>query len=178
MVQTTSWTKGNGSVHVFVADSTPLTGRLIADSLRRDRTFDIIDASASLVLPMATSLRPEVAIISGNLEGVRSRGFEILKQLRAAVPKTRTIMLLDSGECNLVVEAFRSGARGVFCRHDPLKMLSRCVHKGSSFYWKHSLRHHLRAWWTLAELHYFPDVNKMWSDGSSRASAIVRSAVN
>ena len=38
-------------------------------------------------------------------------------------------MLLDSGECNLVVEAFRSGARGVFCRHDPLKMLSRCVHK-------------------------------------------------
>jgi len=129
MVQTTSWTKSNGSVHVFVADSTPLTGRLIADSLRRDRTFDIIDASASLVLPMATSLRPEVAIISGNLEGVRSRGFEILKQLRAAVPKTRTIMLLDSGECNLVVEAFRRGARGVFCRHDPLKMLSRCVHK-------------------------------------------------
>src|SRR5437667_10873475 len=100
MVQTTSWTKGNGSVHVFVADSTPLTGRLIADSLRRDRTFDIIDASASLILPMATSLRPEVAIISGNLEGVRSRGSEVLQQWRGAVPTTRTIILLDPRGCN------------------------------------------------------------------------------
>jgi DNA-binding NarL/FixJ family response regulator len=117
------------SVHVLVADSTPLTGRLIADSLRRDRTFYIMDASASAVLPMAADMKPDVAIISGNLEGAQSRGFEILKELRAAVPQTRTIMLLDSDECNLVVEAFRMGARGIFCRHDPLKMLSRCVRK-------------------------------------------------
>lgn len=121
--------KDNGRVHVLVADSTPLTGRLIADSLRRDRTFDIVDASASAVLPMAEGMKPDVAIISGNLEGAQSRGFEILKGLRVAVPKTRTIMLLDFEECNLVVEAFRMGARGVFCRHDPLKMLSRCVRK-------------------------------------------------
>jgi DNA-binding NarL/FixJ family response regulator len=38
-------------------------------------------------------------------------------------------MLLDSGERNLVVEAFRSGARGVFCRNDAVEMLARCVHK-------------------------------------------------
>jgi two-component system nitrate/nitrite response regulator NarL len=129
VAETKSLPRDNESVHVLVADSAPLTGRLIADSLRRDRTFDIVDASASAVLPMAADMRPDVAIISGNLEGAEGRGFEILKGLRAAVPKTRTIMLLDSEECNLVVEAFRIGARGVFCRHDPLKMLARCVRK-------------------------------------------------
>ena len=129
MAQTKSLTKGNGSVRVLVADSTPLTGRLIADVLRRDRRFAIVDASGSSVLPTAEPLMPDVAIVSETLGGVRGRGFEILKELRAAVPKTRTVMLLDSGERNLVVEAFRSGARGVFCRNDPLKMLVRCVHK-------------------------------------------------
>src|SRR6202035_702501 len=38
-------------------------------------------------------------------------------------------MLLDSAERAPVVEAFRSGARGVFSRSAPLKMLARCVHR-------------------------------------------------
>jgi two-component system nitrate/nitrite response regulator NarL len=130
MVQTESLTKGNEGVRVLVADSTPLTGGLIADALRRDRGFTIADASgSSSVVPRAALLMPDVAIISGNLEGMEGRGFKILKELRAAVPKTRTVMLLDSGERTLVVEAFRSGARGVFCRNDRLEMLARCVHK-------------------------------------------------
>jgi len=135
MAQTKSFTKtkslrkGNLSVQVLVADSTPLTGRLIAEVLRRDRRLAIIDASGSSVLPTAASLVPDIAIISETLDGVQGRGFEILKKLRAAVPKTRTVMLLDSGDRKLVVEAFRSGARGVFCRKDSLKMLARCVHK-------------------------------------------------
>ena len=130
MALTKSLTKnGDGRIRVLVADSTPLTGRLIADVLQRDRRFAITDASGNSVLPTAASLKPDVAIISETLEGVPGRGFEILIKLRAAVPKTRTVMLLDSGERTLVVQAFRSGARGVFCRNDAVKMLARCVHK-------------------------------------------------
>jgi DNA-binding NarL/FixJ family response regulator len=36
-------------------------------------------------------------------------------------------MLLDSARRDLVVEAFRIGSRGVFCRCDPLKLLPKCV---------------------------------------------------
>jgi DNA-binding NarL/FixJ family response regulator len=129
MPQTKSLTKMNGSVQVLVADSTTLTGQLIAEVLRRDRRLAIIDASGSSVLATATPLMPDVAIISETLDGVQGKGFEILKELRAAVPKTRTVMLLDSGDRKLVVEAFQSGARGVFCRNDSLEMLARCVHK-------------------------------------------------
>ena len=45
MAQTKSLTQGDGSVRVVVADSTPLTGRLIVDVLRRDRRLAITDAS-------------------------------------------------------------------------------------------------------------------------------------
>jgi DNA-binding NarL/FixJ family response regulator len=129
MAQTKSLTKVHGSIDVLVADSTTLTGRMIAEVLRRDRRLAIIDVSGNSVLATAAPLMPDVAIISETLDGVQGRGFEILKELRAAVPKTRTVMLLDSGDRKLVVEAFRSGARGGFCRNDPLKMLVRCVHK-------------------------------------------------
>jgi DNA-binding CsgD family transcriptional regulator len=36
-------------------------------------------------------------------------------------------MLLDTPRRDWVVEAFRKGARGVFCRCDPLKLLPKCV---------------------------------------------------
>jgi two-component system nitrate/nitrite response regulator NarL len=129
MAQTKSLTHGNGSIRVLVTDGTPLTGRLMVDVLSRDRRFAVVDASEGSVLATATSLLPDVAIISETLGGVPARGFEVLIELRAAVPKTRTVMLLDSGERNLVVQAFRNGARGVFCRDHPLRMLARCVHK-------------------------------------------------
>ena len=45
------------------------------------------------------------------------------------MPGTRVVMLLDSAQREMVVEAFRRGARGVFCRSDSLSMLTRCVHR-------------------------------------------------
>src|ERR1700687_477064 len=113
------------NIRVLVADSTPLTGHLIADALRKDRGLTVTSAEANSVMVTATTLKPDVAIISEQLQGKPGKGFEILKELRVAVPRTRTVMLLDAGERNLVVEAFRSGAPGVFFRRDPLKLLTR-----------------------------------------------------
>ena len=117
------------SIRVLVADSTPLTGRLIADALKRDRTFSVTNEKAPSLIATATTFKPDVSIISEQLEGKSGKGFEVLRQLRATLPAVRVVMLLDSAERELVIEAFRSGARGVFCRRDPLKMLARCVHK-------------------------------------------------
>jgi DNA-binding NarL/FixJ family response regulator len=117
------------SISVLVADSTPLTAHLIADALRRDRGLTVSDASGSSVLAEARALRPDITILSENLEGTQGRGLAVLKQLRAAVPNTRTIVLLDCSDRDSVVEAFRSGARGVFSRNDPLKMLGKCVRR-------------------------------------------------
>jgi len=116
-------------VRVLVADSTTLTGRLIADWLRRDRSLEVVDTNERSVLTVASSLTAQVAIISSHLNGKAGKGFEILARLRELVPQTRVIMLLDYDEADDVVAAFRGGARGVFCRDNPIQLLSRCVHK-------------------------------------------------
>jgi two-component system nitrate/nitrite response regulator NarL len=120
---------GSRTLRVLVADSTLLTGRLIADALKRDRKLSIASAKSDSVLATASTLEPHVTILSETLEGVPGKGLKFLPELLAALPKTRVVMLLDSPEPKLVVEAFRKGARGVFCRCDPLTMLTRCVHR-------------------------------------------------
>jgi len=42
-------------------------------------------------------------------------------------PETGIVLLLDLSERSLVVQAFRSGARGVFSRNDSLKSLAKCI---------------------------------------------------
>jgi two-component system, NarL family, nitrate/nitrite response regulator NarL len=116
-------------IRVLVADSTPLTGHLIADALKKDRSLTITNAEANSAIVVAMTLKPDVAIVSEELQGEPGKGFEVLRELRVAVPSTRTVMLFDTGNRDLVVEAFQSGARGVFCRQETLKMLTRCVHK-------------------------------------------------
>src|ERR1700686_1768593 len=120
---------GRQNVSVLVAEATRLTGRLGSDALRRDRSLTIIDATERPVLPLAIELKPDVAFIMCTFAGDSGGGFELLSRIRESVPATRVVMLLDSSDREPVVEAFRAGARGLFCRCDSLKMLSRCVHK-------------------------------------------------
>ena len=117
------------TLNVLVADSTLLTGNLIADALRRDRKLSVANATSDSVVAAVSSWLPQVVILSEALEGTPSRGFEVLSEIRAAMPGTRVVMLLDSAQREMVVEAFRRGARGVFCRSDSLSMLTRCVHR-------------------------------------------------
>jgi two-component system, NarL family, nitrate/nitrite response regulator NarL len=129
MAGASSFKADPASIRVLVVDSTPLTGHLIAEALRKDRALVITTVDAASSVFIADTPKPDVAIISEQLQGKPGKGFEVLRELRVASPATRTVMLLDTAERDLVVEAFRSGARGVFCRQDPLKMLTRCVHR-------------------------------------------------
>jgi len=120
---------GAKSLRVLVADSTPLTGGLIADALRRDRKLSVTKATGNSLLAQAATLNPHVIILSETLGGTPGKGFEVLTALRSADPQTRVIILVDSAQREMVVEAFCKGARGVFCRSDSLTMLTRCVHR-------------------------------------------------
>lgn len=120
---------GNKTLRVLIVDSTALTGRLIADTLKSDRKLLIASAKSDEALTTASAMEPHIIILSETLEGIPGEGFKLLPKLMVAVPETRMVMLLDSASPELVVEAFRKGARGVFSRCDPLTMLNRCVHR-------------------------------------------------
>ena len=115
-------------VRVLLADRTRMSGQLLAGLLRQDKRLDVADATDSSIEPVVASHKPHVAVISAQLGRNPRAGFEVLRELRASHAEIRVVMLLDSSQQDLVLDAFRSGARGVFCRCDPLKMLPRCIH--------------------------------------------------
>lgn len=68
-----------------------------------------------------------VAVISADIHDGAQKGNTIIRKLRLTHPAIRSIMLLNSVERTAVVEAFQSGARGIFCRNNSFKSLCKCI---------------------------------------------------
>jgi two-component system, NarL family, nitrate/nitrite response regulator NarL len=118
----------NSKIAVLVGDGTAFMGGLIADSLRRDRELAIYETQGNSLLFAASTFKPDVILLGENLETAPSRQFAIFRELRKADLNSRIIMLLNSDHRDSVVQAFRSGARGVLSRNESLKTLNKCIH--------------------------------------------------
>lgn len=111
-------------------------GQLVAGALKRCRhKFEVVafPSTSSDAIRELQAYDPHVALISAQLQDGPLTGFNVLHQLRVSQMKTAAVMLLDSLERELVIDAFRAGARGVFSRTQPLRALSKCirsVHEG------------------------------------------------
>jgi DNA-binding NarL/FixJ family response regulator len=122
-------------IDVVVADSTRIHSELLSDAIKRDhriRVVGTVSASQDL-LDLVTTSSVDIAVISSNLDQDTARGFEITRELRLLCPRIRVVMLLESARRETVVEAFRAGAKAIFCTNEPLKRLCkcvRCVHDG------------------------------------------------
>jgi two-component system nitrate/nitrite response regulator NarL len=117
-------------IRILAADSTRMNSQLLAAALERDKRFVIIEPAADTRAVVATVLKekPAVAVISAELDDEPRKGFSVARELHAAVPETRVVMLLDASDRSQIVEAFRAGARGVFSRSESLKSLAKCIH--------------------------------------------------
>jgi DNA-binding NarL/FixJ family response regulator len=114
-------------IKVVVADSTHIHTQLLADALQRDANLRLVAAQSSDLIETATLRNVDIAIVSSNLDEDPLRGFEVLRKLRATLPRVRSIVLLDSSKREVILEAFRAGARGVLSRHESLDTLCQCI---------------------------------------------------
>ena len=119
---------GSG-VSVFVADDTEMGTQLLADSLRRSHHFKVISASEDGVPLAGLSFEwePHVALISSSLNRGGHKGLELSRQVRSRFPQAKVVILLDRSTRESVIDAFRAGAQGVFCRTGSLKLLRKCI---------------------------------------------------
>jgi DNA-binding NarL/FixJ family response regulator len=106
---------------------------LLASAVERNPNFHILRSVASdtHLMQIAADLRPDVAVISAGLGHDSSKGCEITRNLRAASPETNAILLMDHPIREVVVDAFRAGARGVFCRLGSIEDLCKCIDRVS-----------------------------------------------
>jgi len=84
-------------------------------------------------------------LINADLEDGRLAGLDVLTEIHASYPGTPIVMLFDAWHDDLILHAFRAGAKGVFCRTEiKLDMLWKCiaaVHQGQV--WASSRQLHL-----------------------------------
>ena len=145
-------------ITVLVADENRMACQLLTSSLQRNSNFRVVGCASSMseVLELLRQEEAQVTVISANLQDGPMSGFELLRELRLSHPRSRTVLLLDSSERDLVVDAFRGGARGIFCRSQSFKMLCKCivcVHQGQIWANHAELQFVLEALGQVAPLH-------------------------
>jgi len=121
------------SIRVLVGDASRMASQLIAGQLRscrNPRLETILPASfaSKAIADEIINTRPDVALISGSLQDSSFAGYAVLRTIQSLNLATRPILLLENCEHDLVFDAFRSGARGVFSRAESSERLSKCIH--------------------------------------------------
>jgi DNA-binding NarL/FixJ family response regulator len=130
-------------IRVLVADNTRIHTQLLADALKRDHELNVItaDCDSHGLIAAAAAHKADVLLVSSNLDEEPDRAFEVLRQLRASHPRIRAVVLLDSSKREVILAAFRAGARGIFSRNESVDALCKCVrsvHEGQI--WASSLQ--------------------------------------
>jgi len=122
-------------IRVLVSDDTRVHTELLADALKRDGSLQVTTSpSGSGGLIGRPDLHDvDVLLLSSTLDEQPGRGFEVLRGLHSSHGYLPAVMLLDSSKREAILEAFRSGARGVLGRHESVEIFSKClrrVHEG------------------------------------------------
>jgi len=118
-------------IRVLVSDDTRVHTELLADALKRDGGLQVTTSAAgSEGLISRPDLRDvDVLVLSSTLDGQPGRGFEVLRGLQASHGDVLSVMLLDSSSSEMILAAFRAGARGVFSKQESVDSLSKCVRR-------------------------------------------------
>jgi len=114
---------------IIVAERSSMQCELLARALRAEHEFEIVGTASNCkdALCLLHQFEPGIAVVSTDLQDGPGIGLDVIAQVRAKNWRTRTIALLDRSDRQLVVEAFRRGARGVFFREQPYEMFPKCL---------------------------------------------------
>lgn len=113
-------------VRVLVADSGPIQSQLLVRALKGRHEFRVfaVALEAAVLHEFMHSNPVDVVLIAGN----HLPNLSILRWLRVSHPKVAPVMLVESDDRSLVVNAFRAGARGIFLfNHTPFRLLCKCI---------------------------------------------------
>jgi DNA-binding NarL/FixJ family response regulator len=113
-------------IRVCVRDATRMGTQLLADALRRDRRFEIVDVEN---VSQDSFISGGIHVLVLFCSGESNEQLELVRKIRAVSPDMKVIALLDDRTPKLVLRAFRAGVRGIFCRNDSYKALAKCVIK-------------------------------------------------
>ena len=128
----TSSSATSSPTNVLVADSNRMQAQLLISALRRRPEFTIASCQVDVpsILRSIASSTPQVVLLSLSAVTGTSETVATLRRFHLSHPQIPKILLVDSFDRELVVSAFRSGARGLFCITDSnLRLLCKCLQR-------------------------------------------------
>ena len=145
---------------IVLGDATPMQCELLANALKKGREFHVLATAADSkqLLRCINEFEPSIAVLSVDLQDGPRTGLGVLAETHAKCRRTQCVVLLDRSDRNLVVAAFRNGARGVFFRAQPIERLRKCiwiVHQGQIWADTREMNYILEAFARVSPLHLF-----------------------
>jgi DNA-binding NarL/FixJ family response regulator len=116
---------------VLIGFSSPMECQLLMTAVKgAGRQIEIVDYAVTKeeILRCVSRGNIDVALINSDLEDGRLSGLQALSEICATYQRTPVVMLFDTWQDDLIVQAFTKGAKGVFCRSEKqLDMLWKCI---------------------------------------------------
>jgi DNA-binding NarL/FixJ family response regulator len=118
-----------------MADSSQMRLQLLTSALRRRPEFKIESCPLDMDIILKTLEAPtDVLVLAVNTQNGNWKDMGLLRRLHITHPAVAKVLLLESFDRDVVVNGFRSGARGLFCfTESSFRSLCRClqvVHSG------------------------------------------------
>jgi DNA-binding NarL/FixJ family response regulator len=114
-------------VRVLIADSEPLQSQLLIRALRSRRDLQVaaVAQKVSALDSFLQSNSADVALIASS----DPPDFGLLRWLRISHPGIAPVLMVEDDNRELVINALRAGARGIFLfTRAPFRLLCKCIH--------------------------------------------------
>jgi len=138
-------------IRVLVADSSQMQLQLLTRALRRrpELKVDSCVLEPEEVLRLLADSAHDVVLLASNGNGSTWQDMAALRRIHITFPKVAKVLVLESVDRDLAVNAFRSGARGLFCFSiSPFRALCKCI----------QVVHRGQIWATAQQIDYLIDL--------------------
>ncbi len=131
-----SETDSSPELRVFIVDRDPMSSYLLATALSREGNFRASAVQSADLLRRLDVEEANMLIIGAEVNSKYPNEFDLTQAVSRAHPRVLIVMLLNHSTRDSVMNAFRSGARGVFSRQQPTAKLLECVnHVRNGYIW-------------------------------------------
>jgi two-component system nitrate/nitrite response regulator NarL len=119
-------------IGVLVADSSQMQSQLLVSALRRRPEFSVVSChlDTDTILKSIASASVQVALLTVDHLHSGWQDMAVIRRIHLTHPEIAKILLVESYDRELVVNAFRSGVRGIFrFTEAPFRALCRCINR-------------------------------------------------
>lgn len=112
---------------VLIVDRDPMSGDLLANALVHEKGCAATTIASSELLSYLSKDTIDLVVIGAEARSDLGNGFDLATMVDRSYPQIGIVMLLNVTNQETVIKAFRSGARGVFSRHQSMPEFFDCI---------------------------------------------------